>query len=72
MNALKRKHIKLYSMIYAAIVDQRRNAIWKKWTKKIQEVTFDVEVQYCDPSDCYHDCTHEGVDNCDAHFTKIW
>ena len=43
----------------------------EKMDKKIQEVTFDVEVQYCDPSDCYHDCTHEGVDNCDAHFTKI-
>ena len=39
----------------------------EKMDKKIQEVTFDVEVQYCD-----HDCTHEGVDNCDAHFTKIW
>ena len=35
----------------------------EKMDKKIQEVTFDVEVQYCDPSDCYHDCTHEVVDN---------
>ena len=44
----------------------------KELEKKIQELGFDVETQYCDPSDCYHDCTHEGVDNCDAHFTKIW
>lgn len=27
----------------------------EKMEKKIQEVVFDVEVQYCDPSDCYHD-----------------
>ena len=39
---------------------------------RIQKTTFDVETQYCDPSDCYHDCTHEGVNNCDAHFTEIW
>lgn len=24
----------------------------EKMEKKIQEVAFDVEVQYCDPSDC--------------------
>ena len=40
--------------------------------KKIQELGFDVETQYCDPSDCYHDCYGEGVNNCDAHFTEIW
>ena len=38
----------------------------EKMEKKIQEVAFDVEIQYCDPSDCYHDCKHEGVNNCDA------
>ena len=40
--------------------------------KKMQEEPFDVETQYCDPSDCYHDCDHEGPNNCDAHFTEIW
>ena len=50
----------------------------EKMEKKIQEVAFDVEVvfdvavQYCDPSDCYHDCKHEGVNNCDAYMTTIW
>lgn len=44
----------------------------KDLEKKIQESVFDVETQYCDPSDCYHDCAHEGVNNCDAHFTDIW
>lgn len=38
---------------------------------RIQKTTFDVETQYCDPSDCYHDCDHEGPNNCDAHFTEI-
>ena len=41
----------------------------EKMEKKIQEVAFDVEVQYCDPS---HDCKHEGVNNCDADMTTIW
>ena len=44
----------------------------EKMEKKIQEVAFDVEIQYCDPSDCYHDCKHEGVNNCDADMTTIW
>lgn len=26
----------------------------------IQEETFDIEVQYCDPDDCLHDCIHSG------------
>lgn len=40
--------------------------------KKVQEEQFEIEVQYCDPSDCYHDCVHEGVNNCDASITEIW
>lgn len=44
----------------------------EKMEKKIQEVAFDVETQYCDPSDCYHDCKHDGVNNCDADVTTIW
>lgn len=39
---------------------------------KIQTTEFNVETQYCDPSDCYHDCYHEGVNNCDAQITEIW
>ena len=43
----------------------------KDLEKRVQEVVFDVEVQYCDPSDCYHDCYGEGVINCDAYMTTI-
>ena len=32
----------------------------KELEKKIQELGFDVETQYCDPSDCYHDCYGKG------------
>lgn len=44
----------------------------KDLERKIQELTFDVETQYCDPSDCFFDCYHEGVNNCDADVTTIW
>lgn len=44
----------------------------KELEKRTQEVVFDVETQYCDPSDCYHDCYHEGVNNCDADMSTIW
>ena len=44
----------------------------KELEKKMQNENFDVEVQYCDPDDCLHDCKHEGPNNCDAHFTEIW
>ena len=36
---------------------------------KAQEEEFDIEVQYCDPDDCLHDCIHSGVNNCDAIIT---
>jgi hypothetical protein len=39
--------------------------------KKIQEEDFDVEVQYCNPDDCYHDCV-VGTNDCDSHWLKIW
>ena len=35
----------------------------------IQEETFDIEVQYCDPDECLHDCIHSGTNNCDAIIT---
>lgn len=31
----------------------------KDLERKIQELTFDVETQYCDPSDCFFDCYHD-------------
>lgn len=31
----------------------------KELEKKMQNESFDVEVQYCDPDDCLHDCKVE-------------
>ena len=39
---------------------------------RIQKTTFDVEVQYCDPDQCLHDCKHEGTNNCDMVVTSLW
>ena len=39
--------------------------------KKMQDEVFDVEVQYCDPDDCLHDCVVSG-NNCDANILSIW
>ena len=33
----------------------------KEMEKVVQEETFEIEVQYCDPNDCLHDCIHSGV-----------
>ena len=41
----------------------------KEMEKVVQEETFEIEVQYCDPNDCLHDCIHSGVNNCDAIIT---
>ena len=41
----------------------------KEIEKVVQEETFEIEVQYCDPDDCLHDCIHSGVNNCDAIIT---
>ena len=35
--------------------------------KIAQKETFDIEVQYCDPDDCLHDCMHEN-NTCNAYF----
>ena len=43
--------------------------IMKELEKMVQEETFEIEVQYCDPDDCLHDCIHSGVNNCDAIIT---
>lgn len=37
--------------------------------KKMQTETFDVEVQYCDPNDCLHDCVQSGYNNCTAELS---
>ena len=42
----------------------------KDLEKRVQEVVFDVEVQYCDPSDCYHDCYGEGVNLSLIHISE--
>lgn len=43
----------------------------KELEKKMQDEVFDVEVQYCDPDDCLHDCVVSG-NNCDANILPIW
>ena len=43
----------------------------EKMEKKIQEVVFDVEVQYCDPDDCLSDCVVE-ENICTAVVTGWW
>lgn len=50
-------------------VGGRRRVIMKELEKMVQEETFEIEVQYCDPDDCLHDCIHSGVNNCDAIIT---
>ena len=43
----------------------------EKMEKRIQEELFDVEVQYCDPDDCWHDCeVSEGW--CNTHIVPYW
>lgn len=43
----------------------------KELEKKMQNENFDVEVQYCDPNDCDHDCeTASG--QCNTHVTSLF
>lgn len=44
----------------------------EKMEKRIQETTFDVEVQYCDPDDCYHDCKLSVPNYCNEVVTLYW
>ena len=39
--------------------------------KMMQMEEFDVEVQYCDPDDCLHDCMQSGYNHCDAVITGL-
>ena len=43
----------------------------EKMERKIQEVAFDVEIQYCNPDECLHDCKREGTNNCDMVITSL-
>lgn len=43
----------------------------EKMEKRIQEELFDVEVQYCDPDDCSHDC-EVAEDWCNTHIVPYW
>ncbi len=42
----------------------------KELEKKMQNESFDVEVQYCDPDDCLHDCEVSGVTHILCHIGK--
>lgn len=39
--------------------------------KKMQEESFDVEVQYCNPDRCEYDCL-TAPDWCNTHITSLW
>ena len=39
--------------------------------KKMQNENFDVEVQYCNPDDCLHDC-ETAPNHCNTHYTPWW
>lgn len=39
--------------------------------KKMQEEPFEIEVQYCDPDDCDHDCLM-AHNHCNTHITSLW
>lgn len=41
----------------------------KELEKKMQNENFDVEVQYCDPDDCKHDCV-DAPNHCTSNFVS--
>lgn len=44
----------------------------EKLNRTVQEEIFEIEVQYCDPDDCLHDCMESGYNNCTAVVTSWW
>lgn len=42
----------------------------KELEKKMQNENFDVEVQYCDPDDCKHDCM-VAENHCNSHISTL-
>lgn len=50
---------------------RKEDGTMKELEKKTQNENFDVEVQYCDPDDCLHDCeVSEGW--CNTHIVPYW
>lgn len=50
---------------------RKEEGTMKELEKKMQNESFDVEVQYCDPDDCLHDCeVSEGW--CNTHIVPYW
>lgn len=50
---------------------RKEEGTMKELEKKMQNENFDVEIQYCDPNDCDHDCeTASG--QCNTHVTSLF
>lgn len=50
---------------------RKEDGTMKELEKKMQNENFDVEIQYCDPNDCDHDCeTASG--QCNTHVTSLF
>ena len=49
----------------------KEDGTMKELEKKMQNENFDVEVQYCDPDDCYLDC-QDAANHCNYHFTTMF
>lgn len=44
----------------------------KELEKKMQNENFDVEVQYCDPDDCLHDCKVGTTNQCNSYISGMF
>ena len=44
----------------------------EKLKRTVQEEIFEIEVQYCHPDDCLHDCMESGYNNCTVVVTSWW
>ena len=53
------------------IYQGKEEGTMKELEKKMQNESFDVEVQYCNPDDCLHDC-ETAPNHCTVHFTSLW
>lgn len=49
----------------------KEDGTMKELEKKMQNENFDVEVQYCNPDDCYLDC-QDAANHCNYHFTTMF
>lgn len=48
---------------------RKEDGTMKELEKKMQNENFDVEVQYCDPDDCLHDCV-DAPNYCTSNFVS--